>query len=51
MAAANEISEDAAMAVVLSKLNGILTKHQNNTEGFSQWTTLCHLTPDWLWQE
>lgn len=50
-AAAAEISEDAAMAVVLSKLNGVLTKYQSNTEGFSQCTTLCHNTSDWRWQE
>lgn len=44
-----EITVDAAVATLLSKLDGIFAK--NGTEGFSLWTTCSLFTPDWPWQE
>lgn len=50
MAAAKEISVDAA---VLSQLDGIFTikeEQKKGTEAVSQGTTCFHFTDNWLWQ-
>lgn len=47
LAAAKEISMNAAAAAVVSELDDIFTLE----EGFSQQTACFHFTPGWLWQE
>lgn len=51
MAAAKEISKDAATAAVLSELGNIFLlkgELKNGTEGFSLRTACFLFTPDWL---
>lgn len=52
LAAAKEITVDAAVAAVLAELGGIKRRVKNNAEDFSQWIgTLFSFPADWLWQE
>lgn len=53
LAAAQVISVDARLAVVLLKMGEIFALKQeqkNNTEGFSLWRRF-HFILNWLWQE
>lgn len=53
MTTAKEISVDVAVVAVLSEPDNIfkLYVYLNSVEGFSQYTTFFHFTPDSLWKE
>lgn len=54
LADAKEISTDAAVAAVLSELDGISTikeEHRMILMAFFKWTQCFLLPPDWIWRE
>lgn len=52
LAAAREVSVDAAVAVILSELDGIFTlKEENGSESFSWFKRCFRFSPDCRWRE